>query len=648
MVFLDIMSKKAPRKDKKPLFKKITQAFLFGCLVFFVGILGIFLYYAKDLPRPEKFTELSFVLSTKIYDRTGEHLLYEIYGEEKREVVPLDQISQSLKEAIIATEDADFYHHHGIDPKGILRSLLINVRSLSPLQGGSTLTQQLVRTSFLSRTKTVERKVKEIILTLELERRYSKDQILEFYLNQIPLGSNAYGVSEGSKLLFGKEPSALTLEESATIAALIKAPSYFSPFGPHRAGLLERKNYVLDRMQETGYITKEDAAAAKEEQIVFLDPSENITAPHFTLGVVAELSERYGEEYLRENGLRVKTTLDWDLQQGAEKTVAEFSKANVSYEAHNAALVAIDPKTGEILAMIGSKDWFGDEEPAGCIPGSTCSFDPKLNVATASPGRQPGSAFKPFVYATAFTKGSTDSTVVVDEPTNFGVWGGEPYAPQNYDGKFRGPVSLRQALAQSLNVPAVKVLNDLAGLEDSINLAKAMGITTLNQGPSFYGLALVLGGGEVKLLDMVSAYGVFANEGKRAPAFDILEVQDSKGKILESRKNTSVTVLPSLVATEISDILADNEARTPIFGARSPLYFPNERVSVKTGTTQDYKDGWIIGYTNDVAAGVWVGNNNGQLMKKEPGSVVAGPMWHQFMEFAIQHLKTAGKEPATP
>ncbi|MDO8470962.1 MAG: transglycosylase domain-containing protein [bacterium] len=643
------MVKKISRGGKKYPLQKIIQVTLVGCLVAFVGTAGLFLFYAKDLPRPEKFTELSFAQSTKIFDRTGEHLLYEIYGEEKRENIPLDKVSPLLREAIISVEDADFYHHHGIDPKGILRSLLVNVRSLAPVQGASTLTQQLVRTSFLSRTKTVERKVKELILTLELERRYSKDQILEFYLNQVPLGSNAYGVSEGSKLFFGKVASDLSLEESAAMAALIKAPSFYSPFGPHRTDLLDRKDYVLDRMEENGYLTKEERDAAKNKEITFMDPSENIAAPHFSLGAVAELSETYGEDFLRENGLRVKTTLDWELQQAAEKAVKEFAEANIAYGAHNAALVAIDPRTGEVLAMVGSKNWFGDSEPEGCTSGSTCAFDPKLNIATASPGRQPGSAFKPFVYVTAFAKGSTEDTVVVDELTNFGMWGDETYSPQNYDGKFRGPVTLRQALAQSLNVPAVKVLNDLAGLPDSISTAQAMGITTLDKGPSFYGLSLVLGGGEVKLLDMVSAYGVFANEGKRVPSFDILEVRDSKDNVLESRKKTPITVLPAEAVSQITDILSDNDARAPVFGARSPLYFPNERVSVKTGTTQDYKDGWIIGYTKNIVAGVWVGNNDGTLMKKEPGVVVAGPMWHQFMDTAIQYLKARTEpKPETP
>lgn len=602
---------------------------------FFILAGAVFLYYAKDLPRPERFSELSFAEPTRIYDKTGEHLLYELYGKEKRTTVALQEVPDSLKQAIIATEDSHFYSHWGLDWRGLARALFANIRYLSPSQGGSTLTQQLVRTAFLSRTKTIDRKIKELVLTLEVERRYAKDQILEFYLNQVPLGSSAYGVAEAANAYFAKEVGALTLEESAVLAAMIKAPSYYSPFGLHTEELLGRKDYVLSRMADRKYISQEQAKEAKSRLIRFADSEQGIEAPHFSLMVTDELIGRYGEDFVRENGLRVLTTLDWDLQKAAEEAVQKFAEQNVAYGAHNAALTAIDPRTGEILAMVGSRNWFGDSEPVDCVSGVSCAFDPKLNVATALPGRQPGSSFKPFVYAEAFLKGSTDQTIVVDEPTNFGIWGDEEYAPQNYDGKFRGPVTLRNALAQSLNVPSVKVLADIAGLQDSIELAKRMGITTLTREPSFYGLALVLGGGEARLLDMVSAYGVFANAGRRVPPLAITRVEDSGGSVLEERRNLAQNVLPAEVAHMITDILSDNQARTPIFGARSPLYFANARVAAKTGTTQNYKDGWIVGYTQDIVAGVWVGNNNGEEMKQEPGSVVAGPMWHQFMEYAI-------------
>ncbi|KKU75348.1 MAG: Penicillin-binding protein, 1A family [Candidatus Giovannonibacteria bacterium GW2011_GWB1_47_6b] len=373
------------------------------------------------------------------------------------------------------------------------------------------------------------------MLTLEVERRYSKDQILELYLNQVPLGSSAYGVAEAANAYFAKEVGALTLEESGVLAAMIKAPSYYSPFGLHQEELLGRKDYVLSRMVDRKYISQEQANEAKSRSVQFAESSQGIEAPHFSLMVTDELITKYGEDFVRENGLSVFTTLDWDLQKEAEAAVQKFSEQNITYGAHNAALVTIDPRTGEILAMVGSRNWHGNSEPADCISGASCTFDPKLNVSTALPGRQPGSAFKPFVYAEAFLKGATEQTIVVDEPTNFGIWGDEEYKPQNYDGKFRGPVTLRDALAQSLNVPSVKVLADIAGLQDSIELAKRMGITTLTQDPSFYGLALVLGGGETRLLDMVSAYGVFANAGRRVSPFAIDRIEDSGGSVLEKR-----------------------------------------------------------------------------------------------------------------
>ncbi len=611
------------------------QWLLAAFFILFILAGAIFLYYAKDLPRPERFSELSFAEPTRIYDKTGEHLLYELYGKEKRKAAALQEIPDSLKNAIVATEDANFYSHWGIDPKGLARAAITNIMHLSRSQGGSTITQQLVRTAFLSRTKTIDRKIKELVLTLELERRYSKNQILEFYLNQVPLGLSAYGVAEAANAYFAKEVKDFSLEESAALAAMIQAPSYYSPFGPHKEELLRRKDYVLQRMVERRYVSQEQADAAKKQPIAFSGSVYGIEAPHFSLMVADELVSSYGEDFVRENGLKVITTLDWDLQKEAESAVQKFSEQNITYGAHNAALVAIDPRTGKILAMVGSKNWFADSEPAGCISGSSCTFDPKLNVATALPGRQPGSSFKPFVYAEAFLKGATDQTIVIDEPTDFGIWGGEPYKPQNYDGKFRGPVTLRNALAQSLNIPSVKVLSDIAGLQDSIELAKRMGVTTLTRDPSFYGLALVLGGGETRLLDMVSAYGVFANSGKRIPPFAIDRIEDSGGSVLEERESQAQSILPAEVAQTITDILSDNQARTPIFGARSPLYFPTAMVAAKTGTTQNYKDGWIIGYTSDIVSGVWVGNNNGEEMRQEPGYVVAGPMWHQFMEYAI-------------
>lgn len=624
------------KKNKKKRIAFRILAVLGSCFVLttFAG-LTLFIYYAKDLPRPEKFAERAFIESTKIYDRTGETVLYELYGEEKREIISLNDMPEHLKQAVISTEDARFFSHHGIDFWGILRAIKINFGLGKATYGGSTISQQLIRSTFLTREKTIKRKTREIILSLELERRYSKDQILEWYLNQIPLGVNIYGVESASKTYFKKPAKELTLAESAILVASIKAPSYYSPFGSHLDELLGRKDYVLDRMAQEKYITQEQADEAKQVELEFAKVSQPIKAPHFVLYIEEYLFEKYGKNFLEGGGYKVYTTLDWKLQEAAEKAVTEGVERNKRYKAYNAALVAMDPKTGEILAMVGSADWFGDSYPEGCISGKDCMFDPKLNVATYRIGRQPGSAFKPFVYATAFQNGHDDEYIVIDEETNFGVWGGEEYIPHNYDDLFRGPVTLRQALGQSLNVPSVKVLVDLAGIQESINTARKCGITTLKESASFYGPSLVLGGGEVRLLDMVSAYGIFAAEGKRYPPISILRIEDSKGNIIEQKKKTPKRVLEQETARLLNDILSDNEARAPMFGYNSQLYFPDYQVAAKTGTTNNYRDAWTIGYTPSISAGVWVGNNNNAEMAKKPSITIAGPIWRSFMLKAL-------------
>jgi 1A family penicillin-binding protein len=628
--------RKVYKKDKKKTSALLVLKILgFGFLALVFGLLLIFVWYAKDLPRPEKFTERALVQSTKIYDRTGQHVLYEIYGEEKRTYVPLDKIPDNIKKAVIATEDANFYHHIGIDFAGMFRAFLVDLRIGNLTYGGSTIPQQLIRSTYLTLDKTAQRKIREIILTLELDRRYSKDQILEWYLNQIPFGRNAYGVEAASQAYFGKSVTDISVSQAATLSALIKAPSYYSA-GDHIDELMNRKNYVLDRMQKEGFLNKEDTESAKKEDIKLVKMSQPIEAPHFVMFVKDYLVQKYGEDFLKEKGLKVYTSLDWDLQKTAETVVKSGAETNKAYHAYNAALVASDPKTGEILAMVGSKDWFATSSyPAGCesTPEVDCLFEPYTNVALR--GRQPGSAFKPFVYATAFEKGYDDKYVVIDEQTDFGVWGNQHYIPQNYDGRFRGPVTLRQSLAQSLNVPSVKVLAYLAGLDDSIQAAKNFGITTLNNPSSFYGLAIVLGGGEVKLLDMVSAYGVFATEGMNVAPVSILKIEDSEGNVIEQNKKTSRRVLSSEPARLISDILSDNEARAPIFGANSVMHFTDYQVAVKTGTTQDNRDGWIVGYTPSIVVGVWGGNNDNSSMAREPGMVIAGPIWRAFMDKAL-------------
>jgi len=643
--------------SKRSFNRKIFQAkkswlFLFlstiisGFLIILIGFIVLFSFYAKDLPRPEKFTEKQFTQSTKIYDRTGDVLLYEIYGEEKRTLVPISLIPEYLKQAVIATEDADFYNHPGVDMKAMAMSILANIKVMQPTAyGASTINQQLIRSVYFSPEKTMSRKFKEIVLSLELNRRYSKDQILEWYLNQVPFGSNCYGVETASQTYFKKSVSDISLEEAAVLASLIQAPSRLSPYGNNKDELLKRKDYVLDRMVKNNFIDTAKAEETKKKEITFVKISQSIKAPHFTLWIKQQLEEMYGEDFLREKGLKIYTSMDWDIQQIVEEELKAGTIKNKAYNANNATFVAINPKTGEVLALTGSTDYFGDPVPAGCDPGKNCLFDPQYNVAIGTPnnpGRQPGSTFKPFAYVTAFKNGYSDKTIVADAPTSFGVWGNQEYAPQNYDRLFRGDVTLRQALSQSLNIPAIKTLLYLAGgtpkegIENTIKTAQDLGITTLK--PPF-GPAIVLGGWEAKLLEMVSAYGGFATEGMITPPVSILKIENEQGDIIFENKKEPKRVLSVEPCRILNDILSDNVARTPMFGANSSLYFKDYQVAVKTGTSEDYRDAWTIGYTPSLVGGIWVGNNNNKEMVKKASAMISSPMWHSIME------KILGKMP---
>ena len=620
-------------------FLKYVALIVIAALVF---VLFLFIYYGRDLPRPEKFTERPFIQSTKIYDRTGKIVLYDIYGEEKRELVPLSQISENIKKAVIAVEDSRFYQHNGVDIKGIIRAILVDFKLKSPSQGASTITQQLIRSSFLTRTKTVERKIKEIILSIELEKRYSKDQILEWYLNQIPFSENCYGVESASQTYFNKSALDLSLAESAVLAAIISAPSYYSPYGSNRSELLERKDYVLSRMEKAGFISHEEYEKTLLEEIEFSPATQHIKAPHFVFYIKGYLENEYGQDYLKEKGLKVYTSLDWEIQKHTEEVIEEETEKSAGYNANNAAAVVLNPETGEILALVGSKNYFGTSYPEGCNSRKgECLFDPYFDVATLGE-RQPGSAFKPFVYATAFSKGYSPSTVLWDIPTEFNPncnpnttqnkdqYGSNCYHPHNYDETFRGIVSLRQAIAQSLNLPSVKVLY-LAGIENSLKTAQDLGMTTLTT-PERYGLSLVLGGGEVNLLEITSAYGVFAAEGLKMPTVSILKIEDANGNIIKENKKEPKRVLSIQTARTINDVLSDNNARVPAFSRNNPLYFENYQVAAKTGTTSNYVDVWTIGYTPSIVVGVWAGNNNSAPINKKSGIGLAAPIWRKIME----------------
>ncbi|MCX6720852.1 MAG: transglycosylase domain-containing protein [Candidatus Staskawiczbacteria bacterium] len=645
-------------KNKKHIWLLILKylAFLFlaGCLL----ILAVFIYFTWNLPQPEKFTETPFIQSTKIYDSTGKTLLYDIYGEEKREIVSFDKISDNLKHSVLASEDSRFYQHGGIDPIGILRAVWVDITSQSKSQGGSTITQQLIRSVYLTNQKSLSRKIREVVLSIELENKYSKDQILDWYLNQIPFGQNAYGAEAASQTYFSKPASDLSIAEAAVLTAMVPAPSYYSPYGPHKAELLQSKNTILEKMQKLEYITPDQLKTARAEKLNFSENTQSIKAPDFVLYVKKYLDDKYGENYLKEKGLRVYTTLNWDLQQFVEQTMKDANTTNISKGAYNAAMTVLDPRNGQILALVGSKDYFADSYPAGCEdngPGN-CLFDPKYDVATMGT-RQPGSSFKPFAYATAFEKGYTPNTVVWDTKTEFnpncdpsGDQNTDPngqqcYSPQDYDGKNRGPVTLRTALNCSLNIPAVKVLY-LAGIPDTLKTAGALGITTLTDTKN-YGLSLVLGGGDVNLLEMTSAYGVFAAEGNYLPPVSISKITDSDGNIIEQNQTQPTKVLDTQIARQINDILSDNNARAPIFGAHSPLYLPGYQVAAKTGTTQNFVDGWTVGYTPFAVVGVWTGNNNNSPTNDE-GVGIAAPMWNRIMTKIVSENPIQSFTPPDP
>ena len=596
---------------------------LFLSLVVF-GIAYIFIV-SRNLPNPNQLMTREVAQSTKIYDRTGENILYEISGNERRTLVALKDIPDYVKQATIAIEDKNFYKHGGFSIWAMMRTAVTNV-VFNRSAGGSTLTQQFIKNAVLTSEKTITRKVKELILAYRLEQKFSKDEILQMYLNEIPYGSNAYGVEAASQKYFGKSVKEVTLPEAAILAAIVQVPSRYSPYGPNKDLLLSRKDYVLDLMAEQGYISETERDTAKAQEIKFKEPDANITAPHFVMYIKDMLADKYGEKTIEQGGLKIYTTIDLYKQKAAEEAISARTKDYPEkYGANNAALVAIDPKTGQILAMVGSRDYFDD------------SIDGQVNVATRP--RQPGSSMKPIVYAALFEKGYTPDTILYDVVTNFSTDPSQSYEPHDYSGKELGPVTIRQALAGSLNIPAVKAIY-LADINNVIDLAENLGYTTLYP-RSRFGLSLVLGGGEVKLLEHVNAYSAFARDGQISPVVSILKVEDKDGKVLEEYQPSEKKALSSNVARMINSVLSDNAARTYVFGAKNFLTLGDRPVAAKTGTTNDFHDAWTIGYTPSIVAGVWVGNSDNKAMSgKADGSVLAAPIWHDFM------AKVLGNTPA--
>ncbi len=600
-------------------------------------VVGVYAYYAKDLPDPGQIeTAQEEFETTKIYDRTGQVLLYEIFDPRlgDRTWVPVDQIPLHLGQATIAIEDKSFYDNPGFDIRGIARAFYYNLRG-GPIQGGSSITQQLIKNVLISPEerykKLYSRKIKEVILALEISRRYSKDQILEWYLNSNFYGNLAYGVEAAAQVYFDKPIQELDLAECAMLAALPQFPGMNPIDAPEEAR--KRQHLVLDAMVRQGYVTAEEATAAKYQKLDIKAREErfNIIAPHFSIYARKRLEEMFGPELVHRGGLRVYTTLDLQkhnlAREIAREWVAELQaqERNVS----NAAVVVITPRTGEILVMLGSLDYW-DDKIAG-----------QVNVALAN--RQPGSSFKPYNYVTAFSQGYTAATMIMDVRTAFPDPPHPPYVPENYSRKYHGPKRIRQTLACSYNMPAVKVL-DMVGVKNVINTAHRMGITTLNE--EYYGLSLTLGGGEVKLLDMAYAFSVFANGGTMAglPVKEqrlgyreldpvaILRVEDRDGDIIWQYAAPEIReVLSPQLAYLINDIMSDNNARAPAFGYESRLKL-SRPAAAKTGTTNDFRDAWTIGYTPQIVTGVWVGNSGNEAMEHVPGSRGAAPIWHDLME----------------
>ncbi|MCF7865783.1 MAG: PBP1A family penicillin-binding protein [Candidatus Pacebacteria bacterium] len=618
--------------------KKISHIIRDIILIFLIiGVLSatIFLVWASSLRTPDlsSFDDRLLGQSAKIYDRTGKVLLYDLSQKVRRTVVPFDTISPYLKQATIAIEDIDFYNHGGIKATSIARAILANIFSLKYSQGGSTITQQVVKNSLLTKNKDISRKLKEWVLAVKLEKTTDKDTILNLYLNETPYGGNIYGVEEATQAYFAKKSSDLTLAEAAYIAALPQAPSLYSPYGQNKNLLVERKNLVLKKMYENKLITEEQYTTALKEQVLFQPKNiGGIKAPHFVMYVKDYLEQKYGTEMLEKGGFKITTTLDWDLEQKAEEIVSRYVKTNeTKFKASNGSLVAIDPKTGQILVMVGSRDYF-DKDIEG-----------NFNVAIAR--RQPGSAFKPFVYATGFNKGMTPSTPIFDVPTQFNSSCGadnkplpsspnaDCYEPQNYEGGFKGLMSIRSALAESRNVPAVRALH-IVGVEDSIKTATDMGIQNLSSAAQ-YGLSLALGGAEVSVLDITSAYGVFANGGEKAKVTPILKIETNDEVVVEEFSSTTKQVIPKQSALLIDDILSDPYARSSIFGTR---YFGDRQVAIKSGTTNNSRDAWVLGYTPSISVGSWMGNNNNTPMVQQASARIIGPMWKEFMDYALTKI----------
>lgn len=623
-----------PKKERtlSEEFKKhnILYRFLVNRYSLSLGLLTLFVVFffysfmlvtaARNLPSPEKLSESNGPLTTEIYDRNGK-LLYRLYEGKNRSLIKLDALPSHLVNATIAIEDKHFYSHPGVDVQGMTRAAVNYIQSGEIQGGGSTITQQLIKNTLLTPEQTIKRKVKEVILAFWTERIFSKHEILQMYFNEVAYGGPAWGISAASQTYFSKEPKDLTLAESAYLAGLPASPTTYSPYGVYPELGKMRQQQVLRRMVEDGFISEQQASEALQEELKINPPISQINAPHFVMYVRQVLSQKYGERMVSQGGLKVTTTLDLDIQKMAEEVVSSEVASLSSLNVSNGAAMVTDAKTGHILAMVGSRDYF--DQNGG-----------NFNVTIAL--RQPGSSIKPITYAAGFKQGFTPGNLLLDTPITFrNAW--ESYSPVNYDGKFHGPVTIRTALGSSYNIPAVKMLS-MVGIPEMISTAKDLGINSFTK-PERYGLSLTLGGGEVKMVEMMAAYGAFSQEGVRFDSEPILKVLDSQNKVLEDNSiPEGKRVLTPEVAFMINDVMADNKARTPAFGPNSLLNIPGHIVAVKTGTTDNKRDNWTFGYTPEFVVGVWVGNNNNMPMHPQLTSGITGaaPIWHKIMQGVLK------------
>jgi penicillin-binding protein 1C len=627
-------------RSRRNFFPKLTLiSTSFGILLSFITF---YVFVIKDLPSPSSLSQQLIPLTTHIRDRNGIEL-YKIYSNQNRTLIKLQDIPLLTRQAFISIEDKNFYHHRGFSPSGTVRAFLRIIKD-KKIEGGSTITQQLVKTSLLSPERTVQRKLRELVLSLAVELMYSKDQILEMYLNRVGFGGASYGIEEASQTYFGKSATSLDLAQSALLAGLPASPTTYSPYGIHPELAKERQKEVLRQMVSAGYITWEQAENASAKELVFRRPETDIKAPHFVMYVKDLLAQKYGNDVVESGGLNVITSLDLSVQEQAQKVVSEEIAKITRLNVTNGAALVTKPGTGEILAMVGSKDYFDIEH------------DGNVNVTLSE--RQPGSSIKPVNYSLALERGFAAGSIIDDSPITYRIPGQAPYSPINYDHRYHGRVTLRTALASSFNIPAVKLLSS-NGVDNLVKLGQKMGITTWDDSSRF-GLSLTLGGGEVKMIDMAKVYGVFANSGNLVDLHPILKVTDHQGHVLEEFSCTDLVFSPFEADKEltscspkkaldpqisfiISDILSDNSARAPTFGYNSLLNIPNHIVAVKTGTTNNLRDNWTIGYTTDFLVASWVGNNDNSPMSYVASGVTgASPIWRKITDSLLKTYPSRG------